>query len=148
MDAAHLHLIARRLRSIAFAATGNTGSRRFAPSEYAVIEDVALHPNSSIREITDRTAIVQSLVSRIVARYREEKLLNTAPDPSDGRRVLVSVDPVAMVEVFRKRGRAPIDAALAAELPQLTSKQHRRVVELLDELGDLLRSTESESSDE
>ncbi|MEV6275128.1 MarR family transcriptional regulator [Nocardia sp. NPDC051832] len=140
MDAASLHLIARRLRSIAFTATGNTGSYRFAPSDYAVIEDVALHPNSSIREITQRTAIVQSLVSRIVARYREDGILRTAPDPADGRRVLVSVEKKVQEDVFRARGRAPIDTALGTELPQLTPAQQRRVVQLLDELGDLLRA--------
>ncbi|WP_327139136.1 MarR family transcriptional regulator [Nocardia sp. NBC_01327] len=140
MDAASLHLIARRLRTIAFTATGTTGSRRFAPSEFAVIEDVALHPESSIREITDRTAIVQSLVSRIVARYRDDGLLRTEPDPSDGRRVRVSVDPVMLVEVLRKRGRKPIEAALAAELPRLLPAQRHRVSELLDELAELLRA--------
>lgn len=137
-----MHLLARRLRAVAFTATGSTGSRRFAPSEYAVIEDVALYPDSSIREITDRTAIVQSLVSRIVARYRESGLLRTSPDPADGRRVLVSVDPVMMKDVLRTRGRAPIDAALAAELPRLTAAQHRRAVKLLDELAELFRADE------
>ncbi|MCU1647188.1 MAG: hypothetical protein JWN03_7463 [Nocardia sp.] len=140
MDAASLHLIARRLRTIAFAATGTTGSRRFAPSEFAVIEDVALHPESSIRDITDRTAIVQSLVSRIVARYRDDGLLRTEPDPSDGRRVRVSVDPVMLVEVLRKRGQAPIESALAAELPRLLPTQRQRVSELLEELAELLRA--------
>ncbi|MFC9895103.1 MarR family winged helix-turn-helix transcriptional regulator [Nocardia sp. NPDC127579] len=139
MDAANLHLIARRLRSIAFAATGHTGAQRFAPSEYAVIEDVALHPDSSIREITERTAIVQSLVSRIVARYRDEGLLATAPDPADGRRVLVRIDRTVRQEIFRARGRESIDAALATELPGLAPEQQQRIVGLLDELGALLR---------
>ncbi len=138
MDAAGLHLIARRLRAIAFAATGTTGARRFAPSDYAVIEDVALYPLSSIRDITERTAIAQSLVSRIVARYREDGLLITTADPRDGRRVLVSVEPTAMVEVFRTRGRAPIDTALATELPHLTPTQLRRLDILLDEVADIL----------
>ncbi|MEU0544946.1 MarR family transcriptional regulator [Nocardia sp. NPDC005978] len=148
MDAANLHLIARRLRSIAFTATGSTGKRRFPPSEYAVIEDVALHPDSSIRDITERTAIVQSLVSRIVARQREHGLLRTAPDPADGRRVLVSVDPVIFTEVFKTRGREPIDAALAAELPKLAPAQQKRIVELLDELAGLIGGAGPESRDD
>ncbi|MGV9414610.1 MarR family transcriptional regulator [Nocardia sp. NPDC003693] len=144
MDAATLHLIARRLRSIAFTATGATGRRRIPPSEYAVIEDVALHPHSSIREITERTAIAQPLVSRIVARYRTDGLLRTAPDPGDGRRVLVSVDPVIVTEVFETRGRAPIDSALAAELPKLAPAQRKRAVELLDELAGLIGAADPE----
>ncbi len=139
MDATSLHLLARRLRSIAFTATGNTGKQRIAPSDHAVIEDVALHPESSIREITERTAMVQSLVSRIVARLRDQGLLWTAPDPSDGRRVRVGVDPVVLDEVFLARGRADIDEALAAELPRLSARDHRRVLELLDELATLMR---------
>ncbi|WP_158675526.1 MarR family transcriptional regulator [Nocardia stercoris] len=139
MDATSLHLLARQLRSIAFTATGNTGTQRIAPSDYAVIEDVALHPESSIREITERTAMAQSLVSRIVARLRDEGLLWTAPDPADGRRVRVGVDPVVFEEVFRARGRADIHEALATELPQLAPQDRQRVVELLDELAALVR---------
>ena len=141
MDAASLHLIARRLRAIAFVATGNTGRRRIPPSEYAVLEDVALHPGSAIRDITERTAITQSLVSRIVARFRDQGLLTTAPDPADGRRVLITVEPGVAEEVFRARGRAPIDLALASELPHLPPDGRRRVVELLDELEELISAT-------
>ncbi|MEU4311572.1 helix-turn-helix domain-containing protein [Nocardia sp. NPDC024068] len=141
MDAASLHLIARRLRAIAFVATGNTGRRRIPPSEYAVLEDVALHPASSIRDITQRTAITQSLVSRIVARFREQDLLTTEPDPDDARRVRVTVDPGVAQDVFRARGRAPIDSALAVELPHLPAAQRKRVVALLDELAGLLDTT-------
>ncbi|MET8795507.1 MarR family transcriptional regulator [Nocardia sp. NPDC004568] len=133
-----LHLLARRLRSIAFVATGNTGRRRIPPSEYAVLEDVALHPGSSIRDITERTAITQSLVSRIVARFREQQLLTTAPDPDDGRHVLVTVEPGVTEDVFRARGRAPIDHALGSELPHLSPDRRRRLIELLDELANLI----------
>ncbi|WP_058856221.1 MarR family transcriptional regulator [Nocardia jinanensis] len=138
MDAASLHLVARRLRAIAFVATGNTGRRRIPPSEYAVLEDVALHPGSSIRDITERTAITQSLISRIVARFRDQGLLTTAPDPADGRRVLITVEPGVAEEVFRARGRAPIEFALGSELPHLSPERQRRVVELLDELEALM----------
>ncbi|WP_328395784.1 MarR family transcriptional regulator [Nocardia sp. NBC_00416] len=138
MDAASLHLVARRLRAIAFVATGNTGRRRIPPSEYAVLEDVALHPGSSIRDITDRTAITQSLVSRIVARFRDQALLTTVPDPADGRRVLVTVEPGVVQEVFRTRGRVPVDFALGAELPHLSPVQQTRVIALLDELVGLI----------
>ncbi|MBL1079265.1 MarR family transcriptional regulator [Nocardia sp. 2] len=141
MDAASLHLLARRLRSIAHTATGTTGRRKFAPSDYAVIEDVALHPNSSIRQITDRTAVVQSLVSRIVARYRDEGILITTPDPADARRVLVTVNPDTLDHVFRPRGRTPIAPALTTEFPHLTPAQHRRALKLLDDLSTLLGTT-------
>ncbi|MGW6333907.1 MarR family transcriptional regulator [Nocardia rhamnosiphila] len=140
MDAASLHLVARRLRAIAFVATGNTGRRRIPPSEYAVLEDVALHPGSSIRDITERTAVAQSLVSRIVARFRDQRLLTTAPDPGDARRVLVTVEPGVVEEVFRARGRAPIDLALGSELPHLSPDRRRRMIELLDELGELINA--------
>ncbi|MGW1737624.1 MarR family transcriptional regulator [Nocardia sp. NPDC001965] len=141
MDAASLHLVARRLRAIAFVATGNTGRRRIPPSEYAVLEDVALHPGSAIRDITERTAITQSLVSRIVARFRDQGLLATAPDPADGRRVLITVEPGVSEEVFQARGRAPIDLALRSELPHLPPEGRLRVVELLDELESLIGTT-------
>ncbi|NUP29288.1 MAG: MarR family transcriptional regulator [Nocardia sp.] len=141
MDAASLHLVARRLRAIAFVATGNTGRRRIPPSEYAVLEDIALHPGSAIRDITERTAITQSLVSRIVARFRDQGLLTTAPDPADGRRVLITVEPGVSEEVFRARGRAPIELALNSELPHLSPEGRLRVVELLDELAGLVGTT-------
>ena len=52
MRAAELHRLARTLRTIALAATENTGADQVNAGELAVLEDVARHPRSTIRDIT------------------------------------------------------------------------------------------------
>lgn len=44
---------------------------------------------------------------------------------------------------FRARGRAPIDLALDSELPHLSPDRRRRMIELLDELGELINAPEA-----
>lgn len=80
-----------------------------------VLLDVSQHSSSSIREITERTGFPQSHVSASVARLREQGVLQTALDPNDGRRTLVT-----LADGFRKhittRRPVAIEAALAAAL--------------------------------
>lgn len=138
MHAGQLHRLARQLREIALVATGNTGTDRVSAGELLVIEDVSAHPESSIREITERTQLAQSLVSRIVATMREHDILVSTPDPDDGRKTRISVDPKARSGIFRDRARRPVEPALAESLPHLKPSQVKRLHRLLDEVFDLL----------
>jgi len=65
MRAANLHRLARTLREVALLATKNTGDDRVDAGELAVLEDIARNPGSTISDITRRTGLAQSLVSRI-----------------------------------------------------------------------------------
>jgi DNA-binding MarR family transcriptional regulator len=80
-----------------------------------VLRDVFVHPDSSITDITARTGLPQSYVSESVARLRGQGILETSPDPGDGRRTLVRVSAQHPRTVAAK-GAASVDGALAAAL--------------------------------
>ncbi|GAA1686490.1 MarR family transcriptional regulator [Fodinicola feengrottensis] len=139
MRASDLHRIARQLREIALVATGNTAADKVTMGELLVVEDVAAHPGSSIREITERTDLAQSLVSRIVAAMHSHGVFTREVAPDDARKTLVSIDPVVRAELFKERGNRPVEGALAESLPGLLSAEIARTVAILDELTDLLQ---------
>ena len=83
--------------------------------------------------------LAQSLVSKTVASMRDEGVLMTTPDPSDGRRILVSVDP-AIRDILNSRGARPVDVALSHVRPGTSAAEIQRINELLDELATRLLS--------
>jgi DNA-binding transcriptional ArsR family regulator len=80
-----------------------------------VLRDVFAHPDSSISDVTARTGLPQSYVSESVARLRNQGIVETSADPSDGRRTLVRVAPGHPRTVVAK-GSVCVDAALADAL--------------------------------
>ena len=98
MNTMELYLLGRRLMQIAESALPSGKSATVAR---LVLIDVAFHPDSSISEITERTALHQSQVSGAVRTLRERGVLETEPDPADRRRTLVRTTP-ALKEVPRR----------------------------------------------
>lgn len=137
MRASDLHRLARTLREIALEATGNTGPDRVNPGELAVLEDIARHPGSAIRDITSRTGLAQSLVSRIVRAAAEGGALSIASDEHDRRRVRVELSASARATILQ-RASNPLDAALAARTPGLTQAERRSLQTHLTAAADLL----------
>jgi DNA-binding MarR family transcriptional regulator len=137
VDAGSLHRLARTLREVALNATAD-GEPPISAGQLAVVEDVAHHGPAAVGEIARRTGHAQSLVSNAVAVMREAGVFETTVDPSDGRRVLVSIDPKARAEVFAVRAARPIDDALAASRPGLSPRERAKVERLLDQLRALL----------
>jgi len=80
-----------------------------------VLRDVFAHPDSSISDVTARTGLPQSYVSESVARLRDQGIVETSADPSDGRRTLVRVAPGHPRTVVAK-GSASVDGVLADAL--------------------------------
>ena len=137
MDAARLHRLVRKLTEVSRAATTDPGEPGVGVSELAIIEDVSARDGTTVSEITARTGLAQSYVSRTAAKLREAGVFTTAPDPADGRRVLLRIAPAVRQEVFRARGALPIDAALAATVGD--AGRVPRIIALLEELaGQLL----------
>ena len=138
MNAGELHRLARQLREIATRATQASGEDMPSLSEVAIVEDVARHPGSAIKEITERVRLAQSLVSKVVAQMQQEGIFVTETDPHDKRRVRVSVEPQVREKVLKPRGIQPIKASLKAVYPQLSAEQSAQVVKALEEVADLL----------
>ena len=140
MNSGQLHRLARVLQEVATAATADPGESTVSAGDLAIAEDVAHHEGTSIGQIAQRTGLAQSLVSKTVAAMRDEGVLMTTPDPSDGRRILVSVHPAIRADVFNSRAARPIDAALSQVRPGTSAAEIQRIDELLDELATRLLS--------
>jgi DNA-binding MarR family transcriptional regulator len=135
VDGGRLHRLGKRLIELSAAATGEAGDLVLTPGEAAVLEDVIKHPGCSVTEIHQRTGFAQSHVSASVARLKERGLVETAPDPLDGRRTRVRVAEDALAAITRRASRG-IDDAVARAVPD-PARAHR-VTALLDELAGLL----------
>ncbi len=133
MDALDLIRLGRQLTKVGEEAMRGSGAHPLPTGPTLVMSDVLSHPDSSITEITGRTGLPQSYVSASVARLREEGIVATAADPSDGRRTLVRMSDRHMGNVAR-RGAIAVDAALAAALHE---DGPDAITETLATLGDL-----------
>lgn len=80
-----------------------------------VLRDVLAHPGSSVTDITARTGLAQSIVSKAIARFQERGIVEVGADPADGRRTLARVSDGHLNDV-RRKGAATADARLAAAL--------------------------------
>ena len=108
--------MARSLREVALDATRNTGADRVNAGELAVLEDVARHPRSTIGDVTARTGLSQSLVSRIVHAAAAEGALEVERDEDDRRRVRIELAAATRAAILRRSGRG-IGVAVAAATP-------------------------------
>ncbi len=132
MDGGQLYRLGRRLIEISRAATGQDDDPALTAGQVAVLEDVIKNPDSSVNEIRDRTGFVQSHVSVSIAKLKERGIVQTAPDPLDGRRIRVQVEPEAM-DAITRRANQDITEAIAAAIDDPERAQW--VVDLLEELA-------------
>jgi DNA-binding MarR family transcriptional regulator len=111
-----LFLLGTKLMGIGQEAMPRSGFHALSASARAVLVDVFQHPGSSIKEITERTGHPQSLVSSSVARFRDQDIMVTEPDPADGRRTLVRPAPGKRELGQRIAGATTVDTVLAEAL--------------------------------
>lgn len=140
MNAAQLHKLSRRLRELALEVSGEESEARVSVSELAIIEDVANHPNTSIGDIAKRTGLAQSLVSRTVATMRDAGVFTTDADPTDGRKLQVTIESKTRSRLFRERGTRSIEEKLAQALPDITPSDFKEAVAMLEKLAELFES--------
>lgn len=118
LTAGELIILGSRLTKIGVAAMrGPHGDQSPAmpPGLSMVGADVLAHPATSISEIAKRTGLRQSYVSESVARLRDQGMVQTGPDPRDGRRTLVRLA-AGHKDRVASHAAAPVDAALAEAL--------------------------------
>lgn len=138
MRAADLHRLSRTVREIALLATGNTGDDRVNPGELAVLEDIARNPGATIGDITRRTGLAQSLVSRITHAMADAGALITAVDGHDRRKVRVELEPTTRAQIIQRAGNNIADA-LATHAPALTPDERAELEHHLSEAERLLQ---------
>ncbi len=135
MDGGQLHRLGKRLLELSRAVTTQAGDPSLTPGELAVLEDALTHPGSSVSQIQARTGFVQSHVSVSVARLKQRGLVETTPDPADGRRTRVRVSEAAKQAIISRASRR-IDHAISHAVGDPDQAQRVRV--LLEELAQLL----------
>lgn len=138
MRAADLHRLARTLREIALTATENTGEEAVNAGELAVLEDVARNPGSTMSDITARTGLAQSLVSRIVHGMADAGALTIHTDQQDRRKVRIDLHPRARTLIL-ERASMPIADAIAERAPGLSASERDALERHLAEAELLLR---------
>jgi DNA-binding MarR family transcriptional regulator len=111
MNALDLYLLGRRLTKIGEEAMRGADAPHVPTGLRLIVTDVAEHPGSPIGEIATRTGLPQSYVSQSVARLKDRGAIETANDPSDGRRTLVRLTRSIPAKTAR-RGAVSIDAEL------------------------------------
>jgi DNA-binding MarR family transcriptional regulator len=139
MNAGDLHRLARAVRDIALLATGNTGDDHVNAGELAVLEDIARNPGSTISEITRRTGLAQSLISRITKAMAAAGAVSIGPDSADRRKVRVDLAPSTRSQIMERAGYT-ISAAVAAQTPKLTDTERAALEDHLSEAARLLRA--------
>ena len=110
-----------------------------APAGHALaLRDVLAHPGSSVTDITGRTGLAQSIVSKAIARFQGQGIVEVEADPADGRRTLARVSAGHLGDV-RRKGALPADAALAAALGEPDPAAVAELLGGLEALADRLR---------
>lgn len=138
MDVIQLNTLARQLREIALAASRKQGDAELSVAQLAVIEAVARKPDISVREITGKTGLAQSWVSKIVSEKCDEGVFVLRKDPQDQRRTLVAFSEDAHKMTFTDRGATSINNELRARYPTLSESEVERIIVLLEELHSAL----------
>jgi DNA-binding MarR family transcriptional regulator len=137
MDGRQMHRLGKRLVQLAAAVTGAPGEIRLTLGDAAVLEEVLEDPSISIKEIHERTGFSQGHVSASVARLRERRLLETAPDGGSAWRsnTRAQASDYALQTISRHQAR-PVDEAVVRAVGD--PSQARRAIRLMAELADIL----------
>ncbi len=106
-------------------------------SSMVVAADIDEHPGTSVREIAERTGLVQSLVSASVARLRDAGVVVTETDPNDRRRTLARHAPHKSPREVEVEA-IPIDRAVTAAFHTGTDEEATQVVAALETLSSRL----------
>jgi DNA-binding transcriptional ArsR family regulator len=113
VDPLELIMLGRQLTKIGEEALRGGQAPPLPAGHALVLRDVLAHPGSSVTDITARTGLAQSIVSKAIARFQEQGIVEIGADPADGRRTLARVSQGHLGDV-RRKGAATADAALAA----------------------------------
>lgn len=141
MDALDLIMLGRQLTRIGEETMRASRALALPTGPTLVLRDVLAHPDSSIGEVTARTGLPQSYASESVARLREKGMVETTPDPADGRKTLVRLSSKHMRDVAKK-GAVSVDAELADALGERNPAKLKSILSSLTDLSERLRPTE------
>jgi DNA-binding MarR family transcriptional regulator len=138
MDALELIMLGRQLTKIGEEAMRGGQAPPLPAGHALVLRDVLAHPRSSVTDIVTRTGLAQSIVSKAIARFQDQGIVEVETDPADGRRTLARVSAGHLADV-RRKGAVPADAALAAALGAAGPASVTEIISGLEALAARLR---------
>jgi DNA-binding MarR family transcriptional regulator len=138
MDALELIMLGRKLTKIGEEAMRGGQAPPLPAGHAMVLRDVLAHPGSSITDITARTGLAQSIVSKAISRFQDQGIVEVGADPTDGRRTLARVTTSHLGEVKRKSAAAA-DGVLAATLGEADPAAMAEIISSLEALAIRLR---------
>jgi DNA-binding MarR family transcriptional regulator len=141
VDALDLIVLGRQLTRIGEEAMRGSKAQSLPTGPTLVLRDVLAHPDSSVGEVSARTGLPQSYASESIGRLRDQGIIETAPDPADGRKTLVRLSRKHTRNIAKK-GAVSVDDGLAAALGQDDSVKLKSLLTTLGELSERLRPTE------
>jgi DNA-binding MarR family transcriptional regulator len=138
MEALELVMLGRQLTKIGEEAMRGGQAPPLPAGHALVLRDILACPGSSVTDITGRTGLAQSIVSKAIARLQDQGIVEVETDPADGRRTLARVSP-GHLDGLRRKGATPADAALAAALGEADPAVMAEIIIVLEALADRLR---------
>jgi DNA-binding MarR family transcriptional regulator len=138
VEALELIMLGRQLTKIGEEAMRGGQAPPLPAGHALVLRDVLAHPGSSVTDITTRTGLAQSIVSKAIARFQDQGIVETDADPADGRRTLARVSAGHLSDV-RRKGAVPADAVLAAALGEADPAAAAEIISWLETLAARLR---------
>lgn len=133
-------MLGRQLMKIGEEAMRGGQAPPLPPGHALVLRDVFAHPASSVTDISGRTGLAQSIVSKAIARFQDQGIVETETDPADGRRTLARVSAAHLGDV-RRKGAVQADATLAAAIGEADPAAVAEIISSLKELAGRLRRT-------
>lgn len=119
------HLLRRAHQRASSIFTTEMAALELTPLQYAALWQIGDCAEASQNELGRRIAMDPATMHGVMGRLRERALVNTRPDPSDGRRSLISLTPAgkklvnSAVPVGRHISERTLDPLTVTEQKQL-----------------------------
>jgi DNA-binding MarR family transcriptional regulator len=134
--AVDLSVALSRLRSRLREEAG-VNARGLTISQLAMLQRLADHGPMTAAALAAAEHVTKQAIAQRLAAMQPGELIETAPDPSDGRKILVALSPAgrALLEKLHRTREAWLARAIESELSEAERPALRTAVELLERLA-------------
>ena len=136
MNVAQLAKLNRVCRDLLVLASSEK-DRSVSPGQVAIFEDIYRHSPTTIQDITRRTELAQSFVSKTISHMKQRGVVKVRQSQADKRKSIITFNPElsGFVQAMSERS---IYNALKQYLPHASEDNITRIDALLNEVCELL----------